>query len=96
MILLSFATLAVSASGVTIDGGRTVECPTNVLTSVVRTKAVSAESGEFTVSLRFKAESYVKRPGPWEGLVFSDGNGWNHGFRATLTPVPNGHPCNTL
>lgn len=66
-----------------------IECPEGNIETVVSAGRVSEAGGEFTVAFRFKAAHYVKREGPWEGLVFANGNGWNNGFRATITPEVN-------
>ena len=68
------------------DDARVVNCPEGPITNVVRMAAVPETNQGFTVAFRFKAVPYVKRPGPWEGLVFANGNGWDTGFRATVTP----------
>ena len=74
------------------DGARAVNCPEGPITNVVRAAAVPATDRGFTVAFRFKASPYVKRPGPWEGLVFANGNGWDTGFRATVTPDTGSSP----
>ena len=86
---------AVAATGVPfldMPPGRAVVCPEGLLASAVRAAGVSEANGAFTVAFRFKAARYMKREGPWEGLVFANGNGWNNGFRATMTPEVNNSP----
>jgi len=89
---VAFAGLAASLAACAAADGRAVECPTGVIEKVVRAMPVSDETGEFTVSLRFKFERYVKREGPWDGMVFCNGNGWDSGFRATVAPVTDRSP----
>ena len=56
---------------------------------VVRAAGIPESAHEFTVAFRFRPARYVKRKGPREGLVFANGNGWDNGFRATVTPDTN-------
>ena len=68
-------------------GAREIKCPDGPLEKVIASEAVSESAGAFTVAFRFRPLPYKKRPGPSEGLVFANGNGWNTGFRVTLTPL---------
>ena len=83
----AFFALSAVASGVPTQG-RVIPVDGTV-TDVVRASALPASAHEFTVAFRFKPAHYVKRPGPWEGLVFANGTGWSDGFRATITPEVN-------
>ena len=76
----------ISAMAVFAQPKRIVECPKDVIASPIRSAKILAKDNSFTVAFKFKALPYVKRSGPWEGLVFANGNGWNDGFRATMTP----------
>ena len=79
--------LLLTASAV-VPQGRVVPID-GAVTGVVRAAAISESARGFTVAFRFKAAHYIKRPGPWEGLVFANGTGWGDGFRATITPDVN-------
>ncbi|MBR2982443.1 MAG: right-handed parallel beta-helix repeat-containing protein [Kiritimatiellae bacterium] len=77
----------VAAVAVSAGEARVVSCPEGPLSAPVRAAKIPETAEAFTVSFRFRASEYVKRPGPWEGLVFANGNGWSDGFRATVTPA---------
>ena len=79
MMLLGVVLVAQGAFAAAVtDDARAVNCPEGPITNVVRAAAVQATNQGFTVAFRFKASPYVKRPGPWEGLVFANGNGSIH------------------
>ena len=91
-IVFCLAALAAvpAVAGGAMGGFREIPCPQGTLSAVVRAPRIPESKESFTVAFRFRAPKYETRDRHVkEGLVFVNGNGWDNGFRATMTPEVN-------